>query len=265
MSAVKKSPKKAAVSKKIAARAATRLTGLKTGHYTDRRMELLFEIGAEEIPAGMLPGAVAALKTIIEKHLTAESLSEGTTVETFGGPRRLTAVVRGIIAKQADVEKEVTGPPKAVAYDIAGAPTRAAESFAEKQGVSLNELIIVTTPKGESIAARVQARPHRAEQVLEILPRVIHDLPWPRTMTWTGLKGAIHPADSLDRGDAGWQAVEVFVGEWPRGTLRGGTVSWASRNARDKLCGLREEVAGEWSDCASGRARRKDHARTGGA
>ncbi|MGB9472953.1 MAG: glycine--tRNA ligase subunit beta [Candidatus Acidiferrum sp.] len=196
MSALKKSSKKAAaaVPKKTASSksgAATRLIGLKTGQYTDRRVELLFEIGAEEIPAGMLPGAVAALKTIIEKHLTAESLSEGTAVETFGGPRRLTAVVRGIIAKQADVEMEVTGPPKAVAYDIEGAPTRAAVSFAEKQGVALHELIMVTTPKGESIAARVTKRGHTAhELLLEILPRVIHDLPWPKTMTWTGLKGA---------------------------------------------------------------------------
>jgi len=155
------------------------------------RVELLFEIGAEEIPAGMLPRAVADLKAILEKHLIAENLSEGTTVETFGGPRRLTAWVRGIIAKQADVEMEVTGPPKAVAYDNVGAPTRAAVSFAEKQGVALHELHLVTTPKGESIAARITKRGRTAhELLLEILPRVIHDLPWPKTMTWTGLKGA---------------------------------------------------------------------------
>ncbi len=185
MSAVKKSSKKAAVIKEGApSRRAAADAALK-------RVELLFEIGAEEIPAGMLPGAVAALKTILEKHLTAESLSEGTTVETFGGPRRLTGVVRGIIAKQADMEIEVTGPPKAVAYDIEGAPTRAAVSFAEKQGVALHELIMVTTPKGESIAARITRRGRSAhELLLEILPRVIHDLPWPKNMTWTGLKGA---------------------------------------------------------------------------
>jgi glycyl-tRNA synthetase beta chain len=182
---------KKATSSKSAAGVTARLTDPKKGHYMNRRVELLFEIGAEEIPAGMLPGAVTALKTILEKHLIAESLSEGTAVETFGGPRRLTAVVRGIIAKQADVEMEVTGPPKTVAYDIEGAPTRAAVSFAEKQGVALHELILVTTPKGESIAARVTKRGRTAhELLLEILPRVIHDLPWPKTMTWTGLKGA---------------------------------------------------------------------------
>jgi glycyl-tRNA synthetase beta chain len=155
------------------------------------RVELLFEIGAEEIPAGMLPRAVSELKTILEKHLIAENLDEGTAIETFGGPRRLTAHVSGIIAKQADVEVEITGPPKSVAYDNVGAPTRAAVSFAEKQGVGLHDLIVVTTPKGESIAVRVTKRGRTAhELLLEILPRVIHDLSWPKTMTWTGLKGA---------------------------------------------------------------------------
>src|ERR1700760_4738896 len=83
---------------------------------TQKRVELLFEIGAEEIPAGMLPKAVAELHAIVSKHLVAENLSDGTTLEAFGGPRRLTAWVRGIVAKQADVETEVTGPPKSVAY-----------------------------------------------------------------------------------------------------------------------------------------------------
>lgn len=155
------------------------------------RLELLFEIGAEEIPAGMLARAVGELKTIIEKHLTAESLMEGVTVEAFGGPRRLTAWVRGLIAKQADVENEVTGPPKSVAYDNAGAPTRAAVSFAEKQGVALHDLLIVKTPKGEYIAAKVVKHGRTVRELLtEILPRVVHDISWPKTMTWTGLEGA---------------------------------------------------------------------------
>jgi glycyl-tRNA synthetase beta chain len=156
----------------------------------DRRIELLFEIGAEEIPAGMLARAVGELKSILEKHLAAESL--GTiTVETFAAPRRLAARVSGLIVKQADLEMEVTGPPKSVAYDAEGAPTRAAVSFAERQRVPLHELKTVQTAKGEFLAAKVIKRGRTThELLLEILPRVIHDLSWPRTMTWTGLQGA---------------------------------------------------------------------------
>ncbi|HKE08851.1 MAG TPA: glycine--tRNA ligase subunit beta [Candidatus Acidoferrum sp.] len=157
----------------------------------DQRIELLFEIGAEEIPAGMLPRATSELKAILDRHLAAENYQQGVTIETFGGPRRLTAWVRGLLAKQADVESEVTGPPKSVAYDPFGAPTRAAVSFAERQGVPLPQVYLVQTPKGEYLAAKVVKRGRTAhELLLEILPRVIHDLPWPRTMTWTGLSGA---------------------------------------------------------------------------
>lgn len=157
----------------------------------DKRVELLFEIGAEEIPAGMLPRAISELQAILERHLAAENFMQGVTIETFGGPRRLAAWVRGLVQKQADVENEITGPPKSVAYDAAGAPTRAAVSFAEKQGVPLHQVYLVQTPKGEYLAAKVTRRGRTAHDLLlEILPRVIHDLPWPRTMTWTGLEGA---------------------------------------------------------------------------
>src|SRR6201992_3526257 len=114
-----------------------------------KKLELLFEIGAEEIPAGMLPRAEEELKVIIEKLLATENLTQGVTVETFAAPRRLTAWVRGLPVKQADVVSEVTGPPKSVAYDAQGQPTRAAVSFAEKQGVALHDASLIQTPKGE--------------------------------------------------------------------------------------------------------------------
>ncbi len=156
-----------------------------------QRLELLFEIGAEEIPAGMLPRAEEEFKVIIEKLLATENLTQGITVETFAAPRRLTAWVRGLPAKQEDVVSEVTGPPKSVAYDAQGQPTRAAVSFAEKQGIRLVDVYLVQTPKGEYLAAKHTKRGRTSEQILaELLPRAIHDLTWPRTMTWTGLDGA---------------------------------------------------------------------------
>jgi glycyl-tRNA synthetase beta chain len=157
----------------------------------EKKAELLFEIGCEEIPAGMLPKAEEELKANLEKLLTAENLSAGVTLEAFAGPRRLTAWVQGLPVKQADVVHEITGPPKAVAYDSVGEPTRAAVSFAEKQGLRLNEIYLVQTPKGEYLAAKQTKRGRVSEQILiEILPRAIHDLSWPRSMTWTGLGGA---------------------------------------------------------------------------
>ncbi|HVO58830.1 MAG TPA: glycine--tRNA ligase subunit beta [Dongiaceae bacterium] len=156
-----------------------------------KRVELLFEVGCEEIPAGMLPRAEAEFKAGLEKQLAAENLSEGVTLEVFSTPRRLTLRATGLLNRQADVENEVTGPPKSVAYDSVGAPTRAAVSFAEKQGIGLHEVYFLQTAKGEYLAAKQIKRGRATEHILaEALPRILHDLYWPKTMTWTGLSGA---------------------------------------------------------------------------
>jgi glycyl-tRNA synthetase beta chain len=157
----------------------------------ENRVEVLLEVGSEEIPASMLPKAEEDLRANLEKLLAAENLLDGVTVEAFSAARRLVAHVRGLREKQADVVNEVTGPPKSVAYDAVGEPTRAAQSFAEKQGLALKDLYIVKNPKGEYLAAKQVKRGRTAEQILaEMLPRAIHDLSWPRSMTWTGIDGA---------------------------------------------------------------------------
>jgi len=157
----------------------------------EKRIELLFEVGCEEIPAGMLARAEADLKAGLEKQLAAENLMAGVTVESFSSPRRLTLWAQGLPVRQADLVSEVTGPPKSVAYDVVGAPTRAAVSFAEKQGVALHEIYFLQTAKGEYLAAKNVRRGRATEHILaDILPRILHDLYWPKTMTWTGLSGA---------------------------------------------------------------------------
>ncbi|MBI1738137.1 MAG: glycine--tRNA ligase subunit beta, partial [Acidobacteria bacterium] len=116
--------------------------------------EFLLEIGCEEIPAGMLQRAANELKVILEKHFSANHLLNNSVVECFGAPRRLVAACGSLRLRQADVVREVTGPPKAIAFDAVGAPTRAAESFAAKQGIKVGELSIVATPKGDYVAAK---------------------------------------------------------------------------------------------------------------
>src|SRR2546423_2177523 len=87
----------------------------------EKFVEMLFEVGCEEIAAGMLARDEAEIKAGLEKQLTAENLMGGVTVESFSTPRRLTLWARGLPVRQADVVNEVTGPPKSVAYDVDGA------------------------------------------------------------------------------------------------------------------------------------------------
>ena len=152
--------------------------------------DFLFEIGCEEIPAGMLPGAAKELKAILEKYLTAYNLLEGAAVETFAAPRRLAATCAAIRLKQADETKDEMGPPRSVSFDAAGKPTRAAESFAQKVGITVDKLTLVSTAKGEYLTAKRVIPGKSAKEILEeFLPRAVKEIPWPKTMYWTGASG----------------------------------------------------------------------------
>lgn len=154
------------------------------------RGDLLFEIGCEEIPAGMIAKAAQELKAILARQLSASGLVDEPTaeesIETFGAPRRLVAIAKNVRLRQEDVRREVTGPPKSIAYDNLGEPTRAAMSFAEKQGIPLSKLSVVNTPKGEYLAAKhvIPGKP-AAEILAKDLPEAIHEISWPRSMYWT--------------------------------------------------------------------------------
>src|ERR1700691_2836412 len=152
--------------------------------------DFLFEIGCEEIPAGMLPGAIKELKVILEKYLTTQNLLLDSPVEVYGAPRRLAASCAKLRLKQPDEIKEITGPPKSVSYDASGKPTRAAESFAQKMNVPVSNLATISTTKGEYLSAKQVIFGRPAKEILEeILPRTVAEIPWPRNMYWTGAAG----------------------------------------------------------------------------
>ncbi len=156
--------------------------------------EMLFEIGCEEIPAGMLAKACDELQALLSKRLIesglAPEVSGGSLVEVFGAPRRLVAIAKQVRLRQLDVTREIVGPPKSVAFDNVGEPTRAAMAFAEKQGVAISDLIFVNTPRGECLAIKQVVVGQPGAQILaKILPEAIGAISWPRSMYWTGKDG----------------------------------------------------------------------------
>jgi glycyl-tRNA synthetase beta chain len=148
-------------------------------------MELLLEIGTEEIPAGYLGAGLAQWQRLVTDCLGDNRIEVGGGIETFGTPRRLVLIGRGIAEKQADLVQEITGPPKGVAYDEKGNPTKAALGFAQKQGVSIEDMTVIETPKGEYLYVKrqVPGRP-TAEILAESLPELMARIPWPKSMRW---------------------------------------------------------------------------------
>ncbi|MCU0590151.1 MAG: glycine--tRNA ligase subunit beta [Desulfobacterales bacterium] len=148
---------------------------------------LLLEIGTEEIPAGYIEPALAALSSTLAQKLDEARVAHG-AVRTFGTPRRLAVRVDEVALRQTSLTSEVLGPPRRAAYDTEGRPTIAAVKFAEKVGVPLGKLTVVATPKGEYLNAVVTAAGVATPTVLKtILPAAILATPFPKSMRWADL------------------------------------------------------------------------------
>jgi glycyl-tRNA synthetase beta chain len=146
--------------------------------------ELFLEIGTEEIPAGFIPRAMAEMEAFISRELTNARLGY-TTVQTMATPRRLALVVKDIPVVQPDAEITATGPSKKAAFDGDGKPTRAAEGFARGQGVTVDELRVITTDKGEYLAVTKTETGRPTPEILsEILPALISAIPFKKSMRW---------------------------------------------------------------------------------
>jgi len=149
---------------------------------------LLIEIVSEEIPAGYIDPALSAMKTLMAEKLSQGRVEHG-AMETFGTPRRLALFVQDVAEKQKSITKEVVGPPARAAFDADGKPTRAAEGFANSQGVSLKHLTTKMTDKGEYVCVKKRERARATSKLLQtIIPEMINEIPFPKSMRWSDLK-----------------------------------------------------------------------------
>ena len=147
-------------------------------------MRYLFEIGTEELPARELPAALTALDQHFRGALQQHGLHfEG--LRALGAPRRLALVIEGVATHTPDVHERRLGPSLQAGFRPDGTPTPAAEGFAKKAGVPVEQLDREETPKGVYLAATLR-HPGRAAAVLlaDVAGRAFTALPWKRTMRW---------------------------------------------------------------------------------
>lgn len=171
---------------------ATRITqhATRNTHHETVSADLLFEIGTEEIPASYIQPALDQLRDLSAGRLKENRIGYE-RIETFGTPRRLTLAMSGLETMQSDRELEVTGPPKKVAYDEDGSPTKAATGFARSQDVDVDELKVVETSRGEYVAVSKTEKGLPTIEILqEILPDLITKIDFPKTMHWDNLRFA---------------------------------------------------------------------------
>jgi len=146
---------------------------------------LLFEIGTEEIPSDYLERGLEELKSLGETCLRENRIEIREPITAYGTPRRLVLVGRAVADRQEDTVQEMTGPPRKAAFDEQGNPTKAAFGFAQRHGVSVDELEIIETPKGDyvHVSRKLPGKPTK-EILSEVMPQLIASIPWPKSMRW---------------------------------------------------------------------------------
>ena len=102
--------------------------------------DFLLEIGCEEMPSAPLMKAQEQLGTLVSKGLDAAGLAHG-AVRTLSSPRRLAVLVDACATATEEIHETMRGPKCAIAFDADGNPTRAAEGFARKNGITAAELV----------------------------------------------------------------------------------------------------------------------------
>jgi len=134
-------------------------------------LNLLLEIGTEEIPDWMIPDALEQMRTLFGP-------AEGLQLDATS--RRLVLRASGLLERQPDREEYVSGPS-------VSAPAAAVEGFARKQGIAKEALEQRDGKYGYT--RRTPGRETR-ELLAHTLPELIGKIAWPKTMYWTAKGGA---------------------------------------------------------------------------
>ena len=149
--------------------------------------DFLFELGVEEMPSAPLNNAVKQLESLMGKGLDEAGLAHG-AIRVISSPRRLAVLVGDVAEATQAIHSVLRGPSAKIAFDAEGNPTKAAEGFARKNGLTARELVRREDADGSEYVFAEQNTP--SEPALPILTRVceglIPSIQWPnyRSQRW---------------------------------------------------------------------------------
>ena len=139
--------------------------------------DFLFELGTEELPPKSLMTLSKALETSITGQLKDLGLAYG-QVTPYATPRRLTVIIEALEVQQADRHESRRGPS-------IKAPEKAVSGFARSCNVSLDDLTIVDTDKGQYYEFDRQVKGAKTLDLLAaVIDQALANLPIAKRMRW---------------------------------------------------------------------------------
>ena len=149
-----------------------------------KRRALLLEVGCEELPSSSLRALGEGLGTVLKSKLLDRGLSFG-DLRWHASPRRLAVTVGELVEQAPDEARQTLGPTLARARDDNGNWSRAAQGFAARQGVAMDELQVIDTPKGPRLGlARVVPGAKTVDVLAELVAQSLRELPVAKRMRW---------------------------------------------------------------------------------
>lgn len=148
------------------------------------KRDLLFEIGCEELPKNALETLSTALVDRVSELLLNAHL-EHAPIRAYATPRRLALIVPDLSAGQAEQTIERFGPSRESAFDKEGTPTMACMGFAKSCGVSVDQLEMQKTDKGERVVCRITEKGAKTSEIIaSIINEATQRLPIAKPMRW---------------------------------------------------------------------------------
>src|SRR2546427_721805 len=219
-------------------------------------MDLVFEVGTEELPASFQRPALEWMAAEIDKalddaRLNGEGEAQRANISSFATPRRLALIVTAIAQRAPDIRKKLSGPPAKQAKQD-GKWTKAAEGFARKAGVPLEALQI----EGD----RVVVEQHLSGQAAaDALPPILEQIdlghPFRQAIRWDGLETdafarPVHwIAATLDGKPLELKFADVSSAPQTRGHRFAAPDEFPLPSARDYVNALRKaHVLADWAE-----------------
>ncbi|MFN3813973.1 MAG: glycine--tRNA ligase subunit beta [Aquificaceae bacterium] len=142
-------------------------------------MDLLIEIGTEELPARVINPLLEYLKGSLGELLRRED------AKVYGTPRRLALYYENFENVSMEEKEVIIGPPLSLAYDEHGRATKALAGFLQR--VSASEKEIFHIEKGDALyvaVKRVRSGRKPLELLTESFEGILLSAPIPKSMRW---------------------------------------------------------------------------------
>ncbi len=144
----------------------------------------LFEIGVEELPTSYIQPAIEFITNYFDNQLHNHRIGFE-SIEKYSTPRRLALIINGLPVCQKNIEKEIIGPPKKIAYDSDENLNKVGLGFLGKQGLLEKNIVIKKLKRGKYLTSIKVVKGKATTEILkQISINIISKIPFPKTVRW---------------------------------------------------------------------------------